>query len=644
MRASSQQVCSFEVNQVVTLDSVLQCVQSVPFSEEVRTATLDTMTRTFPLYAFFDIVQNSPDPIHFPMQVDLEAELSRIGQKSYSSDWDFQQDLGALFRSLNDGHTIYLLPSCYQSFSPFQPFILITVTDPATNQDVVKIAGAPSSLAAYEKLFNQDNLDAAIGGTVLEIDGEPAVDHLLRFANHSIGSSKDLNIRYNLANTRFLPNNNNGYYPGAFQQRSVMNPWPATQETVTYRVRLASGQETTYQLPWGAEVSHAYTGTNQFAQTCMANPAGALNAVVRDPTASAEVPQKILLPEMRTMSPGHSASSLVSQKLRDPAALHAVRASGADTSDITPLLVTPGISFYQLNSSVGVVVIPSFEPAGGMFQFSANLEKGFRLLKQKNLNHIILDLSHNGGGNLCLGYTVINFLFPDFTPLNGTYGNNDMIHSPLAATLVKDSVSRGVQGTYWSPSTWHSSATGQPFPDNTDWWFPGVTYTRGGIRNQYSEKFRDSCSFNFALAPSQGQFTPEKLLVLTDGWCGSTCAVTTSHLQEFDNVHTVAVGGLSGQAMQPFTTPGGQVTNVPTVLQMINSIGDSQLPISPPGFITSCYMGFTIREIYPFGSQLPNPLVPLEFYFVPATHRIQYTEASAMNPALVWDQAAEFFH
>jgi hypothetical protein len=29
-------------------------------------------------------------------------------------------------------------------------------------------------------------------------------------------------------------------------------------------------------------------------------------------------------------------------------------------------------------------------------------------------------------GNLCLGYTVINFFFPEFTPLNGTYGNNDV--------------------------------------------------------------------------------------------------------------------------------------------------------------------------------------------------------------------------
>jgi hypothetical protein len=80
-QAHAQGVCSLQAKEVASLDDVLKCVRSVPFSEEVRTATLDTMRRTFPLYAFFDIVRDSPDPVHFPMQVDLEQELDRIGRQ-----------------------------------------------------------------------------------------------------------------------------------------------------------------------------------------------------------------------------------------------------------------------------------------------------------------------------------------------------------------------------------------------------------------------------------------------------------------------------------------------------------------------------------------------------------------------------------
>jgi hypothetical protein len=283
---------------------------------------------------------------------------------------------------------------------------------------VVKIAGAPSTLNAYEKLFGVSNLASAVGATVLEIDDEPAVEHLLHFANHSIGSSKDINIRYNLANTRFIAMNNNGYYPGAFQQRSVMNPWPDTQAQVKYRVRLTSGQETTYTLPWAADVSHTYTGEDQFAATCMAAPASDnVDAKQVQRSLTESVAQQIRLPEMRRMAPiplprslssaiptsvshppAESLADSVSQKLRDPIPLRQVHPTLADSSNITTLLASPGISFYQVSDNVGVVVIPSFEPQGGMFQFSANLEKGFRMLKEKNLGQIILDLSHNGGG------------------------------------------------------------------------------------------------------------------------------------------------------------------------------------------------------------------------------------------------------
>jgi hypothetical protein len=59
--ASANAQCSFTARQLYPLQDIIKCQGQVPFSDAYRRATLDTVSKVFRLYAFRDIVANSPE-------------------------------------------------------------------------------------------------------------------------------------------------------------------------------------------------------------------------------------------------------------------------------------------------------------------------------------------------------------------------------------------------------------------------------------------------------------------------------------------------------------------------------------------------------------------------------------------------------
>ena len=77
---------------------VKACFSTVPFSEDSRKNTL----ANFRAYNSISVFQYNQihDDSHLNQGVDIEAELSRIEKATYTSDFDFQQDLTKLVASL----------------------------------------------------------------------------------------------------------------------------------------------------------------------------------------------------------------------------------------------------------------------------------------------------------------------------------------------------------------------------------------------------------------------------------------------------------------------------------------------------------------------------------------------------------------
>ena len=69
-----------------TYDTLLNCINSIPFDESIKQQTLTTLSTILPSYVFIDSLLQSPDPINIPLSVNLTNSLILINETSYSTD------------------------------------------------------------------------------------------------------------------------------------------------------------------------------------------------------------------------------------------------------------------------------------------------------------------------------------------------------------------------------------------------------------------------------------------------------------------------------------------------------------------------------------------------------------------------------
>jgi len=180
------------------------------------------------------------------------------------------------------------------------------------------------------------------------------------------------------------------------------------------------------------------------------------------------------------------------------------------------------------------------------------LNKGFEIAATNKLSRLIIDLSNNGGGSICFGRSLIAYLQQTE---NGTnYGPEDIITSPLQRNLTLSSVALNVVDTVWSPAI-YANFTNAPIAQNdTSYLIPGVPHIRGGVPRNYSRLVHLNDCGNFGtftvtltvshfsmqqltpigatgyrIKPAKN-FTASQILILTNGFCGSTCALFSNHV------------------------------------------------------------------------------------------------------------------
>jgi hypothetical protein len=573
---------------------------------------METIQRAAKLYVFKDISKSSPSPIFAPMNIDLDAELEKIRNTNYTSEFKFNQDLTSLFTRFRDGHLAYVPPSCYSGFPALQPFALVSYFDKELQQEQIYVADiTPNTNDAYQELIGSDDLSKHIGSTVTHINGVPAVKEILQFANSSIGSSRDINGRYNLAVARFI--DEKGIYAlGTFFARGSTSPIPKTGEKIEY-VLEKNGVKTTLSFPWITVPSRDVSSYSALVEECNASPKS-----VDKKEYDGSLLDEVMFGQL----------SLAAQK-------HFAYSSSSDVS-LQPLLIATDIQFYQINNKTAVIRFPSFMAAKRV-EFVRALKDGFQLMADKDLHRVIVDVSNNGGGNICLGYTLARMLISEYNP----YGANDLPVVPLSLAYAQAAIDNDVHDTYWSPDMWYKANADENVEFNMDWFAPGVNHTRGGVEGTYSSLIRDGCDLYFDKFNPPREFKPSQIKIITNGYCASTCALFTRHLQEYQKVMTHAIGGISYVPMAIANCPGGQVNDMDTTITMATKLGMKDHPLSPPGFPNTARMTYTLREVYPWQKTARD--IPLEFFFQPATYHLSYTKESAVNPQKAWEQVLELF-
>ncbi|GJJ69625.1 hypothetical protein EMPS_01972 [Entomortierella parvispora] len=186
---------------------------------------------------------------------------------------------------------------------------------------------------------------------------------------------------------------------------------------------------------------------------------------------------------------------------------------------------------------------------------------------------LILDMSHNTGGYVCLGMAMIQLFFPEHPRLV-----TNMRLSPLGTQLMTS----GAMGVDHFISSYGESTTAayqngyllkprtHPHRNMT---FTDFVSDRCAIAQRYylhvnpeEERGRGR-----PVPPAKSSdhddvpyhpWDPENIAILTDGYCGSSCALITNMLHMKFRVKTVVVGGRTSSKWTPMsysTFPGLQV-------------------------------------------------------------------------------------
>jgi hypothetical protein len=184
---------------------------------------------------------------------------------------------------------------------------------------------------------------------------------------------------------------------------------------------------------------------------------------------------------------------------------------------------------------------------------------------------LIIDLQANGGGTVLQAYDMFKQLFPDIDP----YGAN-RLRATQAADLIGQSfssfasqfprtVSRNnsitvAQASYFD---YHQDTTvdGSPFSSWSEKFGPeevnGDSYTtlsRWNLSDVYVPYSSGGINVTgygpLANVTGGPKFQPENIVLVTDGYCGSTCVIFSEFMTKQAGVKTIVMGGRSNKNPQ----------------------------------------------------------------------------------------------
>ncbi|CAG8658779.1 11939_t:CDS:2 [Acaulospora morrowiae] len=300
--------------------------------------------------------------------------------------------------------------------------------------------------------------------------------------------------------------------------------------------------------------------------------------------------------------------------------------------------------FYKLDE-IGIVQVYSFGVPGVTTEKDIpNIYKsfvdGFNLLIQANVKKIVLDFTDNAGGivdiSSFLNILLLNLNYQDVYTLP-----DDMRVSKIAEFAFNRSTTENlVNDLIFNARLKRDIVTKQFF--NTSEEFIGTNYyNREGdevrFTNNYMNKltrYATESSKNITKLP----WKPSDMIILTNGFCGSSCALTTNFLYEIGQISTVAVGGFYDKPLSFALFASGGVIPTNELIANLQNLGFKRS--TDPSFynIKVSFAQFTHVETY----SIINPNEILEFTFRPANHRLYYDKDNLRNITLLWRQAASF--
>ncbi|KAK3618254.1 hypothetical protein LTR56_003843 [Elasticomyces elasticus] len=314
---------------------------------------------------------------------------------------------------------------------------------------------------------------------------------------------------------------------------------------------------------------------------------------------------------------------------------------------------------------VVVVACPSLGPANNYdFQNAFGLILATARLEGKS--KLILDLRGNGGGIVRMGYDMFKQLFPGKVP----YGSANLAAFPLVNAL-------GNITTYQMAINNWTDRNAMPLVDydviddltisltHYDSWadFYGPVQRNGGnFTNLKRYNMTDRYSFGTSpvgygndIRPQPQTFASDDIVILSDGFCGSTCSLFAEFMKTQAGVHAIAVGGRKQHGPMQFVGGSKGASDVPmrliafSALHALEVATTAQLALAGPYTDSEKSVKHALTRIPTWGRARVNfenniregddSVTPLHFVYEAADYRFFYTSAMVLDQSLVWKRA-----
>lgn len=528
-------------------------------------------------FGFADLYFSTGPP--YVISLDIEGELSAtqdmVNADAFATDLDFQEHIQAIFQKTIDAHTRYSKPACYNPIF-IQPFafdmrVVPDPTNPVVNEPKLFII---SNLYTdqYKQMFPTVDVDSLIGQQVLLLNGLESTTEISSWGDTHETRSNNRGVRFNAAYRSYL-----------YRSAASYNIVPIEDLAVT----LTDG--TVVTLPWMASY-----GPGMANVTTCAAPVSTLTAQekVTESIKSAILPSS-RKPVYEEHIPEHILHAERLQENRDDRVVIIPANSTYKVSCFRQRMPSTDLNQEASVQNVLVMKISSFSPPGEyMDAWTHFLDDIATCVNSMDYDLVVVDVMQNGGGYVCLGLRTLEMLIEDYyNDHKKVQMHYDLPHSKLMDAYIEVV---NAPNPYPYPQDVEQildAATQQSFVDGRAYYYPGRNVTMGGRVSWRTNYFALDCREAEALPINYTprKFLPkERVVILTDGTCGSTCASFTKIPQEADKATMVGAGGLWNENMDVSSFAGGFVCN-PDYLSLLSEL--SNLPAFPK-FLTNQHWQF----------------------------------------------------
>ncbi|KNG45576.1 peptidase s41 family protein [Stemphylium lycopersici] len=619
------------------------CINDVPFNSSSAKRLISSLRPYINWQSTLETLKNPPAEYVEKVQppVDILAGLDKIDSDidagNFKNEYDFGWTLYSLIQSAHDGHFTYVPDSVGAIFNWGRPIPLVSVSEDGEQ--------LPSIFVFADVLGMQFNNISYTPSPVVQIDGQDAIEFLETLSQ--LGQLQDRDALYN-----------NVFYELAQISLGSMGSGTGT---------FTGGGRGRWIYP-GATTTLTFANGSSYTMENYARPSIPFRNIVTGEDLA-----------RKWFSFGSIGSMSVQSEPRAQAAAAAVEiTSGASPGFPTPVAAGPAnlINGFYINApgyeDVAVLQVPNFVG-------SSYAEVPFQQLTRDFLpkaladgkTKLIIDLQANGGGTILQGYDLFKQLFPDMEPL----GTN-RLRAHEAVDLIGQSFSafaskfprayrsnRSIafaQGSYFD---YHSDmkADGTPFTSWDEKLGPhevnGALYTteaRWNLSDVYipynSGGIHVTGYGPLANITGPPRFAAENIVLLTDGYCASTCTIFSELMTQQAGVKTIAMGGRSNK--NPIQAIGGVKgvnnyqygfiqQNAQYAIQYNASLKSSILEQDYHNdlvFLRSVGTGVNSRD----GLRANDTSgIALQFIYEEADCRLYYTPEMTVDITSVWQAAAD---